>query len=464
MNTIFFFDDQLLFAREGLERDYGCVSEIPDSVFFDGQFSTDYRTGFVFKTGAERYDMVYFGKRASDRKIAALIARSEDGVHFVPRNTESELSLSDRVAPNQILSLSPGSEIADVFEDPFAPEDEKYKMLLTQNGDPLCIEGLIYVSGDLVSWKKKNTRQPWNGGCEPITGVFYNRVKHCYTVLRRPFWGKRIVGYVETTDWNSFSDFEPCMQTDALDSPLDEMYGMTAMDYHGVFIGFNVIYGGLQSALHAKFSGGSIFTELSYSSNGRNWQRSLRKPFLPSGFSGDSMLWLSCAYEDNHDNVIFCASFSPYPHGEGFSHPGLGRIRFFRMRKDGFVRLIAQNNIPGTVATRECLFGGGELHVNLSAENATAALYETCDEDGVNLLAFSKPVPYFGHGDCVPFSGDSTDWIPKFRGGNVDSLKGKTLIIEIRLTNGSIYSISGDLTPLYNTEAARYRQLGVLPQ
>ena len=70
-----------------------------------------------------------------------------------------------------------------------------------------------------------------------------------------------------------------------------------------------------------------------------------------------------------------------------------------------------------------------------------------------------KPLEGFGHGDCVPFSGDSTDWTPVFAGGrNIDELKGRTLVFELRVRGGSVYSISGNGELMFNVAAERFRE------
>ena len=101
-------------------------------------------------------------------------------------------------------------------------------------------------------------------------------------------------------------------------------------------------------------------------------------------------------------------------------------------------------------------------------KNATVALYDSCeteDTGGNNALGISHPLESYGHEDCIPFSGDSIDWEVKFKNGNtLDSLKNKTLIFEVKFTDGTLYSISGDYTDVFNTQAARFRKFGILPR
>lgn len=81
-----------------------------------------------------------------------------------------------------------------------------------------------------------------------------------------------------------------------------------------------------------------------------------------------------------------------------------------------------------------------------------------------NALGLSEPVEGYGVEDCIPFSGDSTDHTPRYKGGrSLDDLVGKTLVFEINFESGALYSLFGDYVDLYNTESARYRMLGVMP-
>ena len=103
-----------------------------------------------------------------------------------------------------------------------------------------------------------------------------------------------------------------------------------------------------------------------------------------------------------------------------------------------------------------------------TAKNATVAVYDSCeneDVEGMNVLGIAKKIAGFTHDDCIPFSGDSTEWVPQFKNGRkIDELSGKTLVFEICFTDGKIYSISGNCTDLFNTEGARYRKFGILPK
>ena len=79
-------------------------------------------------------------------------------------------------------------------------------------------------------------------------------------------------------------------------------------------------------------------------------------------------------------------------------------------------------------------------------------------------MAHAAPVEGYSHEDCIPFSGDSTDWVPQFKNGRtLQDLAGRTLVLELKLNDGCVYSICGDFVPCMNLEGARYRMRGIIP-
>ena len=166
-------------------------------------------------------------------------------------------------------------------------------------------------------------------------------------------------------------------------------------------------------------------------------------------------------------NIYFYCSASEYEHGPAFRQPGKGMVLVMRLRADGFISLVAESaDEPAVLATREKVWHGGELHVNLRAKRATMAVYCSSETEnlGGNVLGISHLIEGCAHEDCVPFEGDSTDWVPQFKSGKtLDSLTGKTLVFELRWEDGEVWSLSGNYTDVFNTQAARYRKFGVLP-
>lgn len=454
-HTELFFDDYRLFGRAGTERAYG-VPELA-AVYTDPLFSTDYPSPFVVKKDGRTF-MLYMGKHRETKQAALLAAVSDDGIHFVPWDT-TEIEIENRLSINELMPLWRDKEPFGLIECPEASADERYKMILTdcEYGRRFEVFAYVLASPDLLHWHRCGGEIPgWS--TEPIGGIFRNEQKGGYTILHRTTWGNRDVGYTDTKDFVSFSPYELCMRQDSLDAPLDEIYGMPAVPYAGMFIGFPCIYTDNAPSRCVKFNPGNTYPQLAYSWDGHHWQRSLRTSFLPDYHGQPSLSWLMSAQTEENGDILLYAAHSDEAHGVAFSSNKTGVIRVYRLRKDGFIRLTAGEK-TATVITREWIFGGGELAVNLSAEYATAAILTTDEEDTrfVDVLGRGRPVPGFDHGDCEPFSGDSTAWVPHFSGGSLDRFRDKTVLIEIRYRNGDLYSLSGALTPITSAAAGRYR-------
>ncbi len=462
-----FFDDNGLFGKENVIRVGG--KPTLTATYSDGVCSTDYCTGWAFRLDDGRWRLLYFGHGTAFAGMRLFAAISEDGVHFAPETLNPTPAEGDFA--HQVMRLPNGAEVAFIYEDAHAEPAARYKLLMAQQDmTQLCMQDTLYVSGDLLHWTLKEGVR-WGEGAEPLASVFYNEKTQKHTVILRPFWGIRRVGYKETADWEHFSNFANCLNVDAADEHLAEIYGMYAFAYEGMFIGLPHLYRGLSSEYNAKYKNGTIDTQLAYSYDGRYWQRGLREPFIsgvaPTDGPAHPLTWVFNAHADAQ-GIKFFASASEYEHGTAFSHPGSGKILIFSLRTDGFVALeSADASRASVVTTREKVWHGGELHLNLKAARATLAVFASDESELVagNVLGVAHPLAGYGHEDCVPFDGDSTDWVPQFKNGaTLSALAGKTLVFEVRFENGALFSLAGDYTDVFNTEAARYRRFGVLPQ
>lgn len=467
MKKQLFFDDNKLFGRDNLTRKYGEVTSVAE--YNDGVCSTDFCTSWVFRINDGKYRMLYFGHSKNFEGKILFCAESADGINFTPEKLWENPEKDDKLYSHEIMRISAGSEVAFIYEDTHSPDNKKYKLLLARGvHEELWVYDEIYTSSDLINWQLKENIY-WGDGAEPLASVFYNEHRQCHTVCARKFWGIRSAGYKETTDWKNFSEYNTCLNVDSIDGCLDEIYGMYAFSYDGLYIGMPLMYRGLKSELNAKYKNGIIDVQLAYSYDGRYWQRSLREPFITGTGNGYPLTWVSSVVKREDGKINIYGSASGLEHGPAFSEPGTGKIFIYEMREDGFVALKTENKDEiSVVATREKVWHGGEVHVNIKTQNATMAVYVTEDDEevlGLNVLGIATPIDGYGHGDCVPFCGDTTDWVPEYKNGKkIDDLKGKTLIFEIKFSDGEIFSLAGDFTDVYNTEGARYRKFGSLPR
>ncbi len=465
MKKQLFFDDNKLFSKDNVTRKYGTPKRIAE--YKDPSCSTDYCSGWVFKID-DKYRMLYFahGTDFTGKKFFSAI--SDDGVNFVPEKLWDDPKANGKDYTHEIFGIPNGCEIAFVYDDEHCPASERYKLLMTRLVyEDLWVLDEIYTSTDLINWQIKENHF-WGDGAEPLASVFYNKHKECHTICGRKFWGVRSAGYKETNDWQNFSQYNTCLNVDSLDEDLAEIYGMYAFEYEGMYIGIPHMYRGLKSELNAKYKNGNIDTQLAYSYDGRYWQRSLRVPFIGDATGEYPMTWVSHMVKCDDGSLNFYGSASGLEHGPAFAEPGTGTLFIYKLREDGFISLATVNkDEESVVATREKVWHGGDLHINIKAEKATVAVYITDESEMVtgNVLGVAKPIEGYSHEDCVPFGGDCTDWVPEFKNGKkVSDLSGKTIVFEVKFTDGEIYSFAGDFTDVYNTEGARYRKFGVLPE
>ena len=464
-----FFDDQRLFVRENLDRVYGEAKF--EELYQDEALVSPYGWAWAVDGPDGLVHLLYLGEHTTNHTNYLAAAVSEDGVHFRPRNTAAASGLAHPAVANQFLPNPPNGEPAAVVVDPLAEPVGRYKLLFCDYGRlgrDWRIDDYVYASPDLVRWTKLEG-STWNPiGTEPVLGVFYNRLHACMTVLSRPDWGQRRVGITETKDWRHYTDLELCLQADSLDPALTEIYGMPAFPYEGYFIGFPHVYHDIPQMRRIKFVGGKMHCELAYSLNGRHWQRSLRRPFLPTGnpevakrLGGEAkMLFLSSLRRDRDGSVLLYGTVTRSDHGrsDAAKYPERSGIYVFRLREDGFVGLRTTDpETPGRLCSRALIWKGPDLAFNLAVDEATCAIFPH--------VAIGKPEPElpingFGHEDCQRFSGDSTAWKPVWKGGSLAVLSNRLVLVELKLKNGTVYSFSADGIPQMEVEAERHRRFG----
>lgn len=464
MKKHLFFDDNKLFSKENVTRSYGRVELV--SKYRDPIASTDFCTGWVFALDGGGYRMLYFGHSTEFKGKKLFSAYSCDGISFEPEALFDTEKNPEKSYSHEIMDIG-NSEIAFIYEDKYTDcPDQRYKMLRSGvNKDVLRVDDTIYVSGDLINWRLLEDAA-WGEGAEPLASVFYNKELGVHTVIERPYWGIRCSGYRETRDFRNYSEFRYCLNVDPLDGDLAEIYGTFAFEYDGNYIGIAHIYHGFGSGLHTKYKSGVIDVQLAYSTDGRYWHRGLRETFI-SGTDGSldkkyNLIWVNGMQRIGTDVYLY-ASASELEHGPAFSNPGTGEMLVFRMREDSFMLFKSLDaSKESVIATREKLWHGGELAVNIKANRATVAVYSTeSEKQDLNVLGIATPLEGYSHEDCIEFSGDSTAWVPEYKSGKrVAELVGKTLVFEIRFDDGEIYSLGGDYTDIFNVEGAVYRGYG----
>lgn len=459
MSLLLFFDDKNIILRQNLKRIYEKPQVLEKYIYADPLATTSTGMPSVWKNPEDgNYHMFYNG--IVNGRHVTLAAISEDGIRFQPRNTAKEAGIESPICQNQLLEQR--GELANVFVDHLAPKEERLKALLSVGSrSTRILENWVLTSGDGIHWKQKEGVQWHTRGAEPGAACFYNSVTEKYTIIQRPDGGVRRICLAETEDWEHFSHPELIMQPDSLDEPLAEHYGMPVFPYEDWYIGFLWIYTTEPKRMR-KYWNGRISAQLTYSMNGRHFQRSLRESFFENG----GMVFPSALYTAADGSLTALASAAPFEHGH-FNNPG-GVIVPYRLRKDGFVAMETTGG-AGILCTIAMLSSGGEISVNINSPTAecTCAIYtDESEKDPENLLVRDiKSIEGYTHEDCIPFSGNSESWVPQWKNNRTfDQLKGRIVYIEVKIGSGRIYSIRGDISPMMICDISRYHRFGMLPE
>jgi hypothetical protein len=435
--TLLFLDDQRLNQRDNVERRLGTPELIPESVFVDPAVNTAWGYPGVFHDPVSgKWRLLYLGWTGPELgKRFPLLAESDDGLHWSPRDTTRELDLPDRRFPHQVLPLDQFAEWPACYVDPYAPPAERLKGLVIYHTDPFHIATALWVSPDGLHWTRKPGIEWQNPGADPGTAVFWNAVRQSYVFTSRPDWTDRRIALFETRDWQHFTTPELALQTDPLDSPLTQLYGMPVFPYEGYYIGllwlFHTVPQVSGSSPHKSF-GGHVDCQLTYSLNGWHFQRSLRTPFMPNGPTG--ALDAGCLYPSTlieHDDrwLWIYSSVSRREHAD--IPLGEGAIATYRLRRDGFVFLESLNG-PGTVGTVTLAWHSGEPALNVLAPEGEVRVQVT-DPEG-------HPLPGYTFADCLPFTGDAIAWHPTWRTSSSQNANSQNVASQKSVTSQSVDS------------------------
>lgn len=461
MNLLLFFDDQWIIRRDSLKREYGKPRLIPDSVYYDPNVNASIGSAkVIYDERINKYRLYYTGY-IKNRDHGVFVSEGDDGIHWKPLNIAKQAGIENPMAPNQCV---PEEWLNEAVAFYYVKGAEKpYKIMASKclYGTEWCCDCRILESADGI--KFENTGFVWHNttmGCEPLGGCFFNEITNTFIICCRPIWGDRRVCYVETPDFKTFSEVTPILQADSIDEPLMDIQGMSGHWYENMAIGFVFCYHVPTEPLD-KAIDGKVDAQLAYSFNGKTFMRSLRTPFMENGEAGDitsGMVWPSDMHIDANGDILITTPCSNLEHGY-FEKEGSGCIATYKLRKDDFIHL-ATDGGHGRLCTRFLYSEDSKFSINIKCPHgiATCAIYD----DNV-LDKYRKPLEGFSHEDCIPFTGDSTEWIPEFKNHSIAELKEKVFMLEIKLNNGILYSIRGNFIKMMATELFYYKHTGKLP-
>jgi hypothetical protein len=461
--TMLFFDDEPLYSRDHVIRQLGIPQRVGAYHEPGRNFAFSYPGVFRLADGSWRMVYQTGAKGMPSDQGLVLLAESRDGLDWKPCDTRDQLDLPDRAAPHQIIPHLDGLEMSGTFEDLNAGPAARYKLLaIGADAAHSGRQSLFWTSPDLVHWTRQSQVvwqvQPWVP--DPPVFAYWDPVHQSYALTIRPEDGDRRIGLSETRDWKSFSRRELALETDADDPALAQLYGMSVVPYEGYFVGLLwLYYAGDASSVNGaphRYLGGRTETYLAYSLNGRVWQRCFHRPLFPNGGPGapDAGCLRVSSVVPLSDGTLRCYACASEL-GHAMRSPDDGFVTIYNLRRDGWVCLEAGSE-PGLVGTRALYWRGGDASLNVDA---------TGGEVRVRVVtARNESLAGYGFADCAGFSGDRTDWTPRWAGGrSLADLAGRMVRIEIQMSRAKLYALRGDFIIARAQEVNRFERNGVVP-
>ncbi|MBQ8884783.1 MAG: hypothetical protein IJY62_00190 [Clostridia bacterium] len=450
MYTINFFDDNCLLKYTGFRRIYGKAEQA-------GEYNEhhSHSNGVVLKGTPLAPYVMYYAAIDENGGFRTSMATSEDGVHFKP--LVNDIEFEGKKYPNEIIPLKEMTEFMDAVYLPNGKEGEKYILMGCYFDNPkVDCPDKIYVSEDGIHFRYKSTGYH-KRGTEGIQTHYWNEEENCWSLLMRPYWGERYVMRIDTKNFENFSEPVLTQVPDSIDRPQTEIYGIAAKKMGDTYVGmmalYETAYENYGMKMH-KYLGGSFEVQLVYSHDGKYFQRSLREPFIQSGFCGDpasGYILPFCIYERDEDYILSVAQ-TPVEHGK-FKEKG-AKLGFYSVKKGRFIGMRAYAG-NGYMCTRPLLWHGGEAQINVQVPYGQIVCRVITDKD--------EPMEGYSFEECVPFTGDGL-WTPTWKNGNtLGMLKDKAFALEFKCNNGIVWEIKGDCRVMGQIEMLKYVKTGVRP-
>lgn len=443
MNTLFFFDDWFLRAREGMDRKLG-RPKMTKEVVLDFQSDPDLKSirGLVpiYDPARSCYMLII---DCHDKKGQRFWIRleSDDPYTWPPvqwRPGDGRLwTRTDNVYLDQNnVPLCCFNQLP-LVGTPFADKGYFFNLVDRGNATGFSKDGLHFELDD---------KAPWVRGYGSDTGnpTVYNPWTGEFMIFCRPDCLDRRVSRVVSKDLKTFSRPNVILQPDAQDPVCREFYGLGAFLYGDVFLGMLSVYDTEPTERGRYKWQGTNQTHLAYSYNGQNWYRASREPFIPRtkpGTHAGGSVYIGLAGRTPDNRLLFGGMVTWTEHGMDIGHAPEEwknkpyRVYMYDMRLDGFayLRTRARN---GFIRTKSVVPQGGEMTINVRTNASGNVKVAVLDE------ANDKPIPGFALEDSVPITGDHLFAKVRWRDReNLDELKGKRVLIEVRVREGELYAL-----------------------
>lgn len=412
-----------------------------------------------------RWRMIYSVKW---KPATLFVAESDDGLSWRPLPCADIQPIGGKLAPNHVFTLADGS-VGGAYIDPQAKDGYRFKIFAHRMGkavindarrDPkhpqhaeatspepfahLTDEPTL-VSRDGLHWEMRLDyawSQPhWHP--EPPLFGFWNEREQRHFMTVRPGWGDRRVCVQDTADFRSWSGPQPLLQPDPQDG-LVEFYGMPVFRYGEAYVGLLWVFHCQTSEPPTGYNRfvGSLDTHLTYSYDGRHFQRGFRQPLIGLEAAGEVCGGaLETSYLVETDTELrFYSDATAGQHGgrakAGESDRPATGIVIHTLRKDGLTYLQSQGGWGSFVSKPLTLFAP-QLTVNLLAPQGDA-VFQLCDVKGV-------PLPGFSFDDCEAAKKvDDLNFALRWKGKSLNEIVRQPIRLEAKLRNAQLYAVRGN--------------------
>ncbi len=325
----------------------------------------------------------------------------------------------------------------------------RYKAVAWRPKDKAGVFGVgVYFSPDGLHWSAYAGNPVIRGTSDVHTLLGWDDGIQRYIAYFRPGQAQhlappagdgitRIIGYSTSEDFEHWTPIVPALVPDSVDPVDTQFYGMPALHYEGMVLGFPWVFR-TNLITHVP--------QLAYSRDGLHFTRTpLRGDFLPLGANG--------SFDDGnayivrpvvHADKVWCYYTGTRWRGtpDLFELGAAARdsIGLAILPLDGFASIEAGPNL-GTLTTRPLVFAGNRLELNLEAsrkgygiDEGSSVQVEVLGEDG-------QPLPGFGVPESEPATQTDVRRVMTWRGHpDLAALAGRPVTLRFTLRNVKLYA------------------------
>ena len=448
MKSLFFFDDWLLRAREGLDRKQGQPRRVKESV---PAYYPELRCRGLLNPDYDELQGCYATyvdchQRKDDKRFIIRLETDDPYNLPVPRWTSGSGPIWTRmenVVMDQYNNPLSCFNVLPLLDTPLAKKGyfmNLYRYKKKNHSESAAIafsqDGLHFEVDEETSWIPhfSDTGNP----------TVYNPWSGQYMIFCRPEFVDRRVAQVITTDLKTFSPATVILQPDIDDPVCREFYSLGVSLYDDVFMGMLEVYDTEpEEKAHPKIQGTNE-TYLAYSYNGQNWYRAFRQQaFFSRTEAGTSLGGCVCAsvpVRAPDNRLLFGVMGNIVDHGVDFLENCPEEWKTYKsylydMRLDGFVYLKTRARY-GLLQTKTVIPQGGELTVNIRTTPSGYVKVAVLDEKTL------KPLTNYTLEDAIPITGDELFGKVHWRKReNLDELKDRPVILEVHVREGELYAL-----------------------